>query len=239
MDSQLDSEVQGDPVRSSPVLTFNKNTSAYLKVAELFETVDINLSVPLPLKNKWVIWEQIVKLSDHGHNDYKEHTKPLVTFDSVEAFWNLWFNIPQPSELASNRRIARECADGSEHFVDAIMVFREGVQPMWEDPLNKDGGHFDYRFKPSDVQQLTVDEYWNNIILGLVGSTVPLGNFINGVRLVDKLSSRYPVLRIEVWFQNLGESNDATQLMKSICTCMARKLDGSIGALPKGDLKWH
>lgn len=135
---------------------------------------------------------------------------------------------------------------------------------MWEDPLNQDGGHFDYRFRPNDVTQLTVDEYWNNIVLGLVGSSIPQGKFINGVRLVcivsyvqfsyvqvDKLASKYPVIRIEVWFKNLGESNDATQLMKSIGTCMARRLvcfrcvcwhdfqDGSVGPIPKGDLKWH
>ncbi|AFZ79733.1 eukaryotic translation initiation factor 4E type, putative [Theileria equi strain WA] len=223
-----------------PFLTFNRNTEDHAKLSQLFESAKINLETPLALKNKWVIWEQIVKMNDHGHNvDYKEHTKPLVSFDSVQAFWNLWFNIPQPSELSTTKRISRECSDGSEHFIDAIMVFRDGVQPMWEDPLNKDGGHFDYRFRPADISPLTIDEYWNNIILGLVGSTIPLGNLITGVRLVDKLNSRNPVIRIEVWFQNLGTSNDPTQLMKSIGTCMARKLDGSIGPLPKGDLKWH
>eukprot|EP00375_Theileria_parva_P002621 XP_765302.1 translation initiation factor E4 [Theileria parva strain Muguga] len=209
--------------KKCPSLTFNKNTEDHAKLSELFESTTINLDTPLSLKNKWVIWEQIVKMPEHSQNDYKEHTKPLVSFDSVQAFWNLWFNIPQPSELATNKRLARECSDGSEHFVDAIM----------------DGGHFDYRFRPTDVQQLTVDEYWNNIILGLVGSTIPLCEFINGVRLVDKLSSRFPVLRIEVWFKNLGEANDPTQLMKSIGACMARKLDGSVGTIPKGDLKWH
>ncbi|UVC54713.1 initiation factor 4E [Theileria orientalis] len=224
-----------------PFLTFNKNTEDHTKLSELFESTSINLDKPLSLKTKWVIWEQIVKMADHNHNnvDYKEHTKPLVSFDSVQAFWNLWFNIPQPSELSTNKRLARECSDGSEHFVDAIMIFRDGIQPMWEDPLNKEGGHFDYRFRPSDVQQLAVDEYWNNIILGLVGSTIPLGEYINGVRLVDKLNSRFPVVRIEVWFKSLGQENDPTQLMKSIGTCMARKLDGTVGTLPKGDLKWH
>ncbi|EAN33019.2 Eukaryotic initiation factor 4E family protein [Theileria parva strain Muguga] len=107
--------------KKCPSLTFNKNTEDHAKLSELFESTTINLDTPLSLKNKWVIWEQIVKMPEHSQNDYKEHTKPLVSFDSVQAFWNLWFNIPQPSELATNKRLARECSDGSEHFVDAIM----------------------------------------------------------------------------------------------------------------------
>ncbi|KAK1937306.1 putative translation initiation factor E4 [Babesia divergens] len=238
-----------DAVRTAPLLTFNKNVEDYRKVSRLFDSTKMDINTSLTLKNKWVIWEQIVKKDDQRHaSDYKGHTKPLVSFDSVQkpevvinrqSFWNLWFNIPQPSELSTTKRLARECVDGTEHFVDAIMLFRQDIQPMWEDPLNQDGGHFDYRFRPNDVTQLTVDEYWNNIVLGLVGSSIPQGEFINGVRLVDKLASKYPVIRIEVWFKNLGESNDATQLMKSIGTCMARRLDGSVGPIPKGDLKWH
>ncbi|EDO08667.1 putative translation initiation factor E4 [Babesia bovis T2Bo] len=224
----------------SPMLTFNKKSEDFKRVAELFETSNVDISTPMPLRNKWVIWEQIVKGQDsRNSNDYKCYTKPLVSFDSVQSFWNLWFNIPQPSELSTTQRLSRECTDGSNHIVDAIMVFRDGIEPMWEDSMNKDGGHFDYRFKPGDVSAATVDEYWNNIVLGLIGCSMPHANLINGVRLVDKLAGRFPVIRIEVWFQNLGDSNDATQLMKSIGTCMARRLDGSVGVIPKGDLKWH
>ncbi|KAK2195260.1 bifunctional Translation Initiation factor eIF- 4e-like/Translation Initiation factor eIF- 4e [Babesia duncani] len=229
-------EVNNETRDGYPLLTFNKSTEYHQKIAELFDNVSctgiygilqvkVKAETPLPLKNKWIIWEQIVKSSDHTNTvDYKEFTKPLVSFDTVQAFWNLWLNIPQPSELGTTKRIARETSGGSEHFVDAIMVFRDGIQPMWEDSANKDGGHFEYRFRPAEVQSLTVDEYWNNIILALVGATLQHGELINGVRLVDKLNSRFPALRIEVWFQNLGASNDATQLMRSVGTCMARRL---------------
>lgn len=233
-------EEQPEGPRIQPMLTFNKLSDDFSQITRLFGSKRFEEDEPLPLKNKWVIWEQIVKKDDQrNNNDYKGHTKPLVSFDSVQSFWNLWFSIPQPSELSTSKRLARECVDGSEHFVDAIMVFRNNIQPMWEDALNQDGGHFDYRFKPSEVASHTVDEYWNNIVLGLIGSNIPQGEYINGVRLVDKLASKYPVIRIEVWFRNLGEANDVTQLMKSIGTCMARRVDGSVGLVPKGDLKWH
>ncbi|GBE61087.1 translation initiation factor [Babesia ovata] len=195
-----------------PHLTFNKRFEDYHRLSSLFETCKLDVTAPLPLKNKWVIWEQIVKNHDQRHNaDYKCHTRPLVSFDS-------------PSELSTSQRLFRECTDGSQHVVDAIMIFRDGIEPMWEDVMNKDGGHFDYRFKPGEVGQFIVDEFWNNIILGLIGGDMPHAHLINGVRLVDKLATRFPVVRIEVWFQNLGEDNDATQLMKSIGTCMARRL---------------
>ncbi|CDR93755.1 translation initiation factor E4, putative [Babesia bigemina] len=241
--AEIAASVSGDAPEGDgayPHLTFNKRFDDYHRLSNLFETCNIDVTAPLPLKNKWVIWEQIVKNHDQRHNtDYKCHTRPLVSFDSVQSFWNLWFSIPQPSELSTSQRLYRECTDGSQHIVDAIMIFRDGIEPMWEDTMNKDGGHFDYRFKPGEVGQFVVDEFWNNIILGLIGGDMPHAHLINGVRLVDKLATRFPVVRIEVWFQNLGEDNDATQLMKSIGNCMARRLDGTIGNVPKGDLKWH
>ena len=33
-----------------------------------------------------------------------------------------------------------------------------------------------------------VDEYWNNLVLGMIGATIEPANMITGLRLVDKLS---------------------------------------------------
>ncbi|GIX63422.1 translation initiation factor E4, putative [Babesia caballi] len=232
--SEYPHSVNGEPKMSEstqPILTFKKQSEDYGRLSQLFENATVDLPTSMPLKNKWVVWEQIVKTHDQRHNsDYKGHTRQLVSFDSVQSFWNLWFNIPQPSELSTTHRLTRECTDGTEHIVDAIMVFRDGIEPMWEDPMNKDGGHFDYRFKFSEVSQMLVDEYWNNIVLGLIGSSMPQADLINGVRLVDKLATKFPVVRIEVWFQNLGDTNDAMQLMKSVGACMARRLATRLAA---------
>lgn len=43
-------------------------------------------------------------------------------------------------------RMVLNVADGF-HVVDALMLFRENVAPQWEDPMNADGGHFQFQFK--------------------------------------------------------------------------------------------
>ena len=80
----------------------------------------------------------------------------------------------------------REDQEGNQNIVDALMIFKKGISPMWEDPLNTEGGHFDYRFKPGQVQPSQIDEYWNNIVLSIVGGTIEGVEHITGVRLVKK-----------------------------------------------------
>ena len=53
--------------------------------------------------------------------------------------------------------------------IDAIMIFREGISPEWEDQANANGGHF--QIQPVDGREKghpTFDE--------LVASSVVLGN---------------------------------------------------------------
>ena len=74
-------------------------------------------------------------------------------------------------------------ADGFR-TIDARMVFREGITPEWEDEANAQGGHLQVQFKSSlDGGQL--DEYWNNLVLGVIGGTIGPADVVTGVRLVN------------------------------------------------------
>ncbi|SIO73140.1 translation initiation factor eIF-4E [Babesia microti strain RI] len=223
----------------TPFLTFNKDTKDFNKIQQLRGTISIANHEKLQLKETWVIWEQNAIASGHSNStDYKDHTKPLATFNTVQEFWNIWFCMPQPSQLYSNNKTGLLRDDGEFDLVDAYMVFRDKIEPMWEDPMNRGGGHIEYRFRHFDQQPLLIDEFWNNITLGLIGGSVSFGKYITGLRLVDKIASRHPNLRIEVWFQKLVDI-DVNQLCQDISQCMARKLDGTIAKPPKGEIKWH
>merc|ERR1719337_533800 len=78
--------------------------------------------------------------------------------------------MPQPSELLEQKRMVREQHDGL-HVIDAIMIFRDGIRPEWEDPANSSGGHFQFQLKPA-IGGGSIDEYWNNLVLGLIGCTI-------------------------------------------------------------------
>merc|ERR1712066_1064095 len=156
-----------------------------------------------------------------------------------EDFWKLWNHMPQPSELLEQKRMVREQPDGL-HVIDAIMIFRENIRPEWEDKMNESGGHFQFQLKPN-VGGGHVDEYWNNLVLGMIGATIEPANMITGVRLVDKLSGPRAanVIRLEVWFTNFEDTAAVQTLRRNVEKCMATRLDGSSGSPPKCETKAH
>lgn len=160
---------------------------------------------------------------------YSDATHKVASFSTVKNFWRYWNHLPQPSELLDGKKFVRETGD-NRNVVDALMLFREGVKPEWEDAENATGGHFQFQLKPQ-IGPGGIDEYWNNIVLGMIGGTVEPADMITGVRLVDKLGvGRAPSVRIEVWFANFEDTERVDLLQKNLEKCMALRLDGSQSA---------
>lgn len=223
---------------ASGYLSFNENVSGRSDFGmreEDNEAVVEALKEPMKLKDNWALWEQIVPESQ-GKTDYTQNTRHVASFSTAQDFFAIWNGLPQPSELLDNKRIMRE-GKGSAVAVDALMIFKEGIKPEWEDKENTQGGHFQIHLK-ANTGGGQIDEYWNNIVLAMVGGTMDPSDQITGVRLVDKLSGKGPTngIRIELWFKK-GEYK---QLQKSFETCMGLKVDGSMNAnVPKPDFKPH
>eukprot|EP00927_Polykrikos_kofoidii_P006753 TRINITY_DN12736_c0_g2_i1.p1 TRINITY_DN12736_c0_g2~~TRINITY_DN12736_c0_g2_i1.p1 ORF type:complete len:250 (+),score=40.49 TRINITY_DN12736_c0_g2_i1:61-750(+) len=220
-------------------LSFNVTFNSNLKfTTDATEESDELLKKELPLRYPWAIWEQIMQSSDKAAA-YSDATHKVATFSSVQGFWKLWNHMPQPSELLEQKRMVREQSDGL-HVIDAIMIFRENIRPEWEDKTNATGGHFQFQLKPS-IGGGQVDEYWNNLVLGMIGATIEPANMITGVRLVDKLSGPRAanVIRLEVWFTNYDDSAAVQVLRRNVEKCMATRLDGSQCTYPKCETKAH
>mmetsp|Transcript_128892 Transcript_128892/g.181807 ORF Transcript_128892/g.181807 Transcript_128892/m.181807 type:complete len:231 (+) Transcript_128892:53-745(+) len=220
-------------------LSFNETVNANLKfTSDNSEENEEMLKKDLPLRYTWSIWEQIMQSNDKNAQ-YSDATHKVAAFSTVQGFWKLWNHMPQPSELLEQKRMVREQPDGL-HVIDAIMIFRENIRPEWEDKMNANGGHFQFQLKPN-VGGGQVDEYWNNLVLGMIGATIEPANMITGIRLVDKLSGPRAagVIRLEVWFANYEDSNAVQALKKSVEKCMATRLDGTLGTAPKGEIKPH
>jgi translation initiation factor 4E len=178
------------------------------------------------LRFTWTIWEQIMS-NDAKTAQYSDATHRVASFSTVKTFWKYWNHLPQPSELLDGKKFVRETAE-ARSVVDALMVFREGIKPEWEDSVNATGGHFQFQLKPH-LGGGVIDEYWNNIVLGLIGGTIEPADMITGVRLVDKLSQgRSPSVRIEVWFSNYEDTDKVDILQRNLERCMATQLDGTL-----------
>jgi len=220
-------------------LSFNDSFNSNLKfTTDSTEENEEMLSKDLPLRYTWSIWEQIMQ-SNEKAAAYSDATHKVAQFSSVQDFWKLWNHMPQPSELLEQKRMVREQPDGL-HVIDAIMIFRDNIRPEWEDKQNAQGGHFQFQLKPN-IGGGQVDEYWNNLVLGMIGATVEPANMITGIRLVDKLSGPRAanVIRLEVWFNSMEDNNAVQTLKKNVEKCMATRLDGTVGSAPRSDTKSH
>lgn len=182
------------------------------------------------LQYTWTIWEQIMQPSDAKAAQYSDATHKVAAFSTVKQFWKYWNHLPQPSELLEGKKFVRETAD-SRSVVDALMVFREGIKPEWEDETNATGGHFQFQLKAA-LGGGIIDEYWNNIILGMVGGTIEPAEMITGARLVDKRQQRSSFVRVEVWFSNYEDTEKVDLLQKHLEKCMLTRLDGSASSTP-------
>jgi translation initiation factor 4E len=225
-------------------LSFNSKISPNLpsyKAPSAAELEEMKQRDP-PLRCTWTIWEQIMQSTDKGVAQYSDATHRVASFDTVKTFWKYWNHLPQPSELLDGKKFVREIGE-SKSVVDALMVFKDGVKPEWEDPLNATGGHFQITLKPT-FGGGAIDEYWNNIVLGMVGGTMEPADMITGVRLVDKLNqpAKSAAVRVEIWFSNFEDVEKVDLLQRNLEKCMSTRLDGTLstaGGWGKIDRKSH
>merc|ERR1712060_816569 len=99
-----------------------------------------------PLENNWTLW------FDNPNGRQKQATwgqtlRQVYTFGTVEDFWCLYNNIVPPSKLING-------AD--------FHLFKEGIEPKWEDPRCSQGGKWSVSFPKANKQLL--DQGWLNTV---------------------------------------------------------------------------
>ncbi|OLP99313.1 Eukaryotic translation initiation factor 4E [Symbiodinium microadriaticum] len=177
------------------------------------------------LRSKWVLWEQLgLSAAQKDSSQYSQATQRVAAVTTAKEFWRYWNHMPQPSLLLEGKKFMRVKGE-ARHVVDALMIFKDGIRPEWEDAANAAGGHFTFQLK-AVIGGGVIDEYWNNIVLGVIGGSVE-PDIVTGLRLVDKLGNkRQPHLRIEVWFSSVAETEKVDKLQQSLEKCMLLRLDG-------------
>ena len=100
-----------------------------------------------------------------------------MAFHAIEPRWTLWGHLPNNPDwsLPSYVRVMDIChAEGLVQLLRALpapmltscmfFVMQEGVNPVWEDPKNKQGGCFSYK-----VGNKLVAEVWRALLYSVLG----------------------------------------------------------------------
>lgn len=140
----------------------------------------------LPLHRRWVLWYDNPKHMTEGMT-WKDNLQNCGSFATAEEFWQIYNNVKPASQLGIG---------GNYH------IFMEGVQPMWEDPGNKEGGKFVLTMPKRDSKSGKCDEWWLLTSLAMIGETMDMhGDEICGA----VVSIRKSQDRIALWLKSCNK----------------------------------
>lgn len=149
-------------------------------------TININTPSSIPgvnLHRKWVLWYDNPRDMIEGQT-WKDNLKHCGSFSTAEEFWKIFNNVLPASKLTS----------GSNYH-----LFMEGVEPMWEDPQNINGGKFVLTMYKKDSLAGKCDEWWLFTVLAVIGETMDMsGDEICGA----VVSIRKSQDRIALWLKS-------------------------------------
>ncbi|CAG8658087.1 13004_t:CDS:2 [Funneliformis mosseae] len=138
----------------------------------------VNFNVKHPLFNAWTLW-----FDNPGKKasvtSWSLNLKELITFDSVEEFWGVYNNVVKASDLSS----------GSNYH-----LFKRGIKPMWEDPVNEYGGKWVVQFMRNKTGE-DINTLWLYTMLACIGEEFDYADEVCGA----VVSVRKIFYRISLW----------------------------------------
>jgi hypothetical protein len=133
------------------------------------------------LSDKWVLWAHLPHDTDWTAPSYKH----IYSFDTIEMAISLFEVLPE--------KMVTNCM---------LFLMRDGVQPMWEDPKNRNGGCFSYRITNKQVPVV-----WKNLSYSLIGKSITdkssIFNIITGITI----SPKKHFCIIKIWLENCKIQN--------------------------------
>jgi len=114
------------------------------------------LTIKHPLMHKWVLWY----CKSDRNKAWEDCLKEVATFNAVEDFWALYNHIQLASGLP---------------WTSDYYLFKEGIQPMWEDPANREGGRWLIQVMKEKRNEM-LDFYWLELLMAIVGEQFDEGS---------------------------------------------------------------
>lgn len=183
----------------------------------------------LEFQDKWTLWEQYE--SKHS-SDYKKTMQKIACFNDPISFWRVWNSVPHADIMNQIHYFDDEKEETVSCFwktpdglmkISALSLFKTGIEPAWEDPVNKKGGDFSVKVHCTKEE---IKPLWEDLILEVISSNFPCSDQICGMRLLDKPQ----MFKIELWvkYNNEIQKEEYTK-QKSRLQDFFQSYDASIG----------
>nr|XP_020018402.1 eukaryotic translation initiation factor 4E type 1B [Castor canadensis] len=104
-----------------------------------------------PLQNRWALWF----FKNDRSRAWQDNLHLVAKVDTVEDFWGMYSHIQLASKLSSGCDYA---------------LFKDGIQPMWEDGRNKRGGRWLVSLAKQQ-RHIELDRLWLETLLCLIGES--------------------------------------------------------------------
>ena len=151
------------------------------------------------------------------HNTMTTATNSTALLNYLSDGWTLWAHLPHNTDWSLKSYIKISTFKTVEDtiavtetlpaiLVENCMLFmmREGVQPAWEDPKNRNGGCFSYKVTNKNVHQV-----WKDLTYVVAGGTVSAHkNFANCVTGIT-ISPKKNFCIIKIWMTDCSNQNPA------------------------------
>lgn len=177
-----------------------------------------NFSIKHPLESTWVLWydKPSKKTPQVAWN---EQLKKVSTLQFVEDFWSVYNVIKPPSQLK----------DSSNYH-----LFKDGIQPAWEDKNNERGGKWVISITKHKPRQDIIDEVWLNCLLAVIGEALcEYSDAVCGV----VVSLRPKQDRIALWTRNADNSEQTVAIGRKFKEALGLPPEEKIGFQVHDDAK--
>lgn len=162
------------------------------------------------LLSTWSLWEH----QKNTCNNYDKNSCCIGSFSTVEDFWRYYNNYPKPSEIFYMGTVKPRLCN-PEREIGSLSLFRDGIEPKWEHPENRDGGEFALRKfrKPEDI-----DSLWELLSIHCIGELFEHSQDVTGIRIVDSSipSNKRILHRIEIWFGKLDNKDSIEKFFRKL-----------------------
>ena len=136
-----------------------------------------------PLDHEWILYAHLPHDTDWSINSYKT----ILKTNKLEEYITLMESLPDS--------MINNCM---------LFVMKNGIKPIWEDELNRNGGCFSYK-----VSNKQVVKVWKNLAYKLVGNTLFKDNVngnVNGITISPKKN----FCIIKIWLKDCTNKNPDT-----------------------------